>query len=103
MKTYPLKSKDGKLFAFEVPNYKVSRRRAVKIVNSIPGSKIVRYPKKVFSWFREETFCEFVINGLKFEIWEPFGDNSRYWIGKSGTAVPCNEILVIEEAFKNAW
>lgn len=25
--------------------------------------------------------CEFLIDGEKFIAWEPYGDNSRYWIG----------------------
>jgi len=30
---------------------------------------------------REEEFCEFEVDSEAFVAWEPFGDNSRYWIG----------------------
>ena len=32
-------------------------------------------------------FCEFVLDGVLFEGEEPYGDNSRYWIGPSGTGI----------------
>lgn len=43
----------------------------------------MRRPKAILSWFREQTFCEFEVEGVRFEAEEPYGDNSRYWIGPS--------------------
>jgi len=47
----------------------------------VPGINITKTPKRIFSWFREDEFCEFSLNGVLFKVWEPFGDSSRYWIG----------------------
>ena len=80
MKTYELLDKDGHFFAFEVGNAGLGRRGVCRVVEAIPGAKVVRRPK-FLSWFREEEFCEFVVDGKTFVAWEPYGDSSRYWIG----------------------
>ena len=58
-------------------------------------------PKKILSWFREEVFCEFELNGVHFQIDEPYGDNSRYWIGPINKENN-NNIEKVIEAFNNA-
>ncbi len=80
MKTYDLLDEGGRLFAFEVSVLETDRRGICRVVQSIPGANLIRKPK-LFSWFREEEFCEFEVDGEKFVAWEPYGDNSRYWIG----------------------
>lgn len=80
MKTYPIKTNDGRLLAFEIPNWRLSRSGACVVVERIPGVVLVRRPK-IMSWFRESAFCEFKVEGELYEIEEPFGDNSRYWVG----------------------
>lgn len=80
MKTYELLDEEGRFFAFEVGNSGLGRSGVCRVVETIPGAKIVRRPK-FLSWFREEEFCEFDVDGKKFIAWEPYGDNSRYWIG----------------------
>lgn len=101
MKVYPYFDDFGNLISFEVPNWKVSRNRAVRIAAGVSGVEIVKAPKKVFSWFREAVFCEFTIQGNLYEIEEPFGDNSRYLI--SGVNNPSPELNQVLEAFKAAW
>ncbi len=80
MKTYDLHDAEGRLYAFEVSNVLLGRRGAVRVIRSIPGARVTRTPAAL-SWLREETFCEFEIDGVRFVVWEPFGDSSRYWIG----------------------
>ena len=80
MKTYDLLDEGGRLCAFEVSVSETDRRGICRVVESIPGAKLTRKPK-LFSWFREEEFCEFEVDGEKYVAWEPYGDNSRYWIG----------------------
>ena len=50
------------------------------IARRISGVKLLKAPR-LLSWFREEVFCEFELGQVKFKAFEPFGDNSRYWIG----------------------
>jgi hypothetical protein len=99
MKTYPLQNEKGELHAFEIENIWVGREGATAIVERIPGVIVKRRPKKFLSDFREDVFCEFELNGVTFEIEEPFGDNSRYWIGKAGGGW-CPEVEIVERAFR---
>jgi hypothetical protein len=80
MRTYELLDTNGRVYAFEVNNSGLGRRGVCRVVDTIPGAHIVRKPK-IFSWFREEYFCEFEVEGKTFVAWEPYGDNSRFWIG----------------------
>ncbi len=103
MKIHLLEDESGKLHAFEVDNWKVSRERATKIVGSVSGTVVTRKPKRIFSWFREEVFCEFELNGVVFQIDEPYGDNSRYWIGIKETGGWCKELELVKQAFQASW
>jgi hypothetical protein len=80
MKTYDIRDPQDRIFAFEIDNLRVGRHGVCKVVESISGAKIIRRPK-FLSWFREAEFCEFVVDGESFVAEEPWGDNSRYWIG----------------------
>jgi hypothetical protein len=80
MQTYDIQDSKGRVFAFEIDNTGFGRSVLVKVVKKIPEVKILRVPKSC-SWFREDVFCEFEVAGCIFEAWEPFGDNSRFWIG----------------------
>jgi hypothetical protein len=78
MRIYDLQAEDGNLRAFEVENTLLTRGRACRIVESIPGVVVVRRSRL----FRDtDDFCEFTLAGETFMIEEPFGDNSRYWVG----------------------
>ena len=77
---YEIKDPDGRVFAFEVENSRLGRRAVCKVLARIPGCRIVRRPK-FLSWLRESEFCQFEVEGITFVVEEPFGDNSRYWIG----------------------
>ena len=80
MKTYDIYDPTNRLLAFEVSNIAVGRRGVCRIIERIPGATLIRRPKAL-SWLREASFCEFTVDGELYEAEEPFGDNSRYWIG----------------------
>ena len=100
MRVHDLLDEDGRVYAFEVSNTVIGRGGACAIINQIPGSKILRGPR-FLSWFREEEFCAFEINGQRFLVEEPYGDNSRYWIG-SEPPVWCEQIDAVRRAFLDA-
>ena len=100
MKIYDLHDKEGNAFAFEVENTLLGRRGACRVVRSIPGAVILKKPR-FLSWFREEVFCEFEIGGHKFQIWEPYGDNSRYWVGPEPVS-NTEQIKIVRKAFEAA-
>jgi len=81
MKTYPQYTEDNKLSSFEINNIFCSRKKATRVIETIPGVKVLRRPKRFLSWFREDVFCEFELGGATYLVEEPFGDNSRFWIG----------------------
>lgn len=78
MKIYDLIDAEGRIFAFEVSNSFLSRSTACRVARDIPGAKLIRAPR-IFPG--EDEFCEFELEGITFVLWEPWGDNSRYWIG----------------------
>lgn len=85
MKVDRIAPKDGPAAAFFIENVTIGRRGFCRIVEGIPA-KIVRRPK-FLSWFREEVFCEFDVDGVLFEAEEPYGDNALYWVGPAGTGI----------------
>jgi len=95
MKVHDLKDTDGRVYAFEVNNGLLSRKRALKVVSAIQGVKVLRAPANYDS---NEEFAEFEIEGVLFKIWEPFGDNSRYWVGPE-PAEWCEQVSIVREAF----
>lgn len=74
MRTYQLHDEMGRLRGFEVSSL-LGRRLTRRIAASVPGARITS------SNLRADRFCEFEVAGDRFAIEEPFGDNSRYWIG----------------------
>ena len=80
MRIYDLRGENGRLRAFEVDNHLLSRRAVALLVARLPGVRIIRAKS---SWWADDEFCKFVVGGVEFTAWEPFGDNSRYWIGPS--------------------
>lgn len=86
MKVYDITVADGRIAAFEVDNVRLGRRGLCRVVRRIPGATITRAPR-FLSWFREEIFCEFTVNGQRFEADELYADNSRYWIGPAGVGI----------------
>jgi len=95
MKVHDLKDPNDRIFAFEVENGLLSRKQAIKVVSSIPGVNVLRTPKHFDS---NEEFCEFELEGVLFKIWEPFGDNSRYWVGPEPPEW-CKQVAIVREAF----
>ena len=104
MKTFGIKSDDGREFLFEVNNFHLGRRSLCRLVTRIPGCVVVRKPNRFrWSFEDEDELCEFELDGVRFVACEPFGDNSRYWVGpKSQKGIPskwCPQVDRVREAF----
>ena len=97
MQTYDIKDRQGRILAFEIDNLLVSRRCVCRILRTIPSLRILRTPR-FLSYFKEDEFCEFELNGRKFTAWEPFGDNSRYWIGPD-PVIWNEQVTLVRDAF----
>jgi hypothetical protein len=97
MQTHDIKDSHGRTCAFEINNFLVSRRRVCRILRTVPGLRILRTPR-FLSYFNEDEFCEFELDGKKFTAWEPYGDNSRYWIGPEPMGWS-EQVALVREAF----
>jgi len=77
MKTWPIIGEGGEAVAFEVSMLQSSLTRIRNIIQSNPdASRITCRPR--FSG--SEIHISFEYRGAEYAVWEPFGDNSRYWI-----------------------
>jgi len=94
MKIHDLKDKEGRVFAFEVPNTLLTRRSVCKLVRSIPDARLLSGRAEL----RQEEFCVFEVQGQRFTVCEPFGDNSRYWVGPEPPSW-CDQVSVVRDAF----
>ena len=70
------------MFAFEIDNTAVSPRQLGRLVQSSLDATVTQGPQGFFA--REDWRLQFTYKGVTFEVWEPFGDNSRYWVGPAG-------------------
>ena len=76
----------------------IGRRGVVKALESMPGVTVTKRPV-LFSWIREQMFCEFEIEGERFEVFEPWGDSNFYNIGPAEAKKPTPQIARIREYF----
>jgi len=79
LKLSEIRDEQARIVAFEIENLLLSRRRVARIVETIVGARITLAPR-FFSW-PKALFCRFEVDGQSFCVEEPFGDNSRYWVG----------------------
>jgi hypothetical protein len=93
MKTYPDTRPDGTVASFEVSNFfPWSLGFMRRVLNSVEG--VTGYKRQ---WFNEDRFT-FVYRGRACVVNEPFGDNSRYWIGPTEREPPL-DMSAVHDAF----
>jgi hypothetical protein len=93
MRTYPLKD-SGALRGFEVSNAWLHTRAIARFVSSIGAQ--VRFQRRLFG--AGDVHLKFQYKGREFQVVEPFGDNSRYWIVPV-EASPSGEVADLHDAF----
>ena len=99
METFPIFDKDkGFPFAFEIENAFISAVWACKVLSKIPSVTVVR--ANGFPMF-EEIRAEFLFREKPYVISEPFGDNSRYWIGPKDPSLVHDDVTDLEQAFRS--
>jgi hypothetical protein len=98
MKIYEGLDKQGSLVYFQVSNILLSRRAAYKLVAQIPGVSVTSWPK-FLPFGREDVFCKFTLENRYFELWEPFGDNSRFHVSAKPLEA-CEALEQVRRAFQ---
>ena len=81
MRTYPLLA-SGAIHAFEVSNAWLRPRAIARLVRS-KGAEIT-FKRRLFG--PGDLRLTFRYKGREFQVVEPFGDNSRYWVGPAKDA-----------------
>jgi len=79
MKTYPEKNDAGEKHSFQISNNFLSSNGIARFIGRCPGVKITRV-RRMFA-LDDEVHVEFELDSHRYLVWEPFGDNSRLWIG----------------------
>jgi len=109
MRTYPRFNKKGiREPVFEIDNIYIAPATVARVLAAVEGVADVKV-RRMFSK-PSDIRVQFKYLGRPYIVWEPFGDNSRYWIGPadmlSGVdAVAAldspNDICRLEDAFKH--
>ena len=82
MRAWDTHTDDGAVTGFEINNFLITRGHVARTLKRIPGVTITKHPK-MWVW-SDDDFIHFTLNGHKFLVIEPYGDNSRYWIVAEG-------------------
>ena len=93
MKTYPLRRDDGSLRAFEISSTWLSFRPLYRALRSVEGVRDIHR-----NYFSDDRIT-FTFNGEPFVVNEPWGDNSRYWVGPKNAASSTADVTSIHDAF----
>ena len=85
-------------FAFEIENIYASRRAIARILREIDGVTEVRVRGHFGS--QDDIRIAFKYQNSDYQVWEPYGDSSRYWIGPQNPESDSPDIRAIESRFK---
>ena len=100
MRTYDVHSQTGELLAFEVSSL-LGVSGAARILEGLRGVRILER-QRLFRGLRDEEIrIRFEFEGERFTVEEPFGDNSRFWVGPE-SRIPTPRLNPIREAFARA-
>ena len=79
MRTYELHRDDGYFLAFEIENVYVRPKKIGEILGMVDGVTDVKVRRPLGA--SRDVHVAFKYMDINYIVWEPFGDNSRYWIG----------------------
>ncbi len=99
MKTYKLHRENGYFYAFEIENAYIRPKKIAKLLDSIIDVTDVKLEKLFNSSI--DVHIHFKYKDKDFIVWEPYGDNSRYWIGpEQESDADVTDITTLECIFK---
>lgn len=97
MKTYDVLRANGGVHGFEIDSPYITVNQSASVLKRIAGVSDVRV-RKAFSEF-EDVHIRFTFRNVECVIWEPFGDNSRYWIGPEKPEIQV-DVSALREGFE---
>ena len=99
MQTYPLFNQAGRLFAFEIENVYVGRRRIGALLARVNDVSEVKVSRSFLP--RGDVHVDFLYGGKQYVVWEPWGDSSRFWIGPREESDEPVDIQALEKVFRS--
>lgn len=100
MKTFPLSdSESGVKYAFEIEVAYIGPKRIAKLLTDAPDVSKVRV-RRLFGP-DPEIHVSFNYMDLPYVVWEPYGDNSRFWIGPKDSSITDVNITPVEAIFRD--
>lgn len=97
MKTYPIKTEQGMCWAFEIENAYIRPRTIGALLAGVSGLTDIRVRKPFSS--ASDVHVHFRYRDREFVVWEPYGDNSRYWIGPADEKSAPIDVTELRAAF----
>lgn len=95
MKTYPVVSDKKDLTPiFEIESAYIGPATAARLLAQVEGVTDVQLRKMLSK--SSDIHVTFKYMGQPYIVWEPFGDNSRYWIGPADTVVGAEDVPNIQ-------
>ena len=98
MRIFPANGKDGRAIGFEIENVYVSRKAISQLLKQVDGVSDVKLGGHFGS--SNDIRIEFQYLGCNYMVWEPFGDNSRYWIGPKNPEESVADAKGLEDIFR---
>jgi len=95
MRTFPLRRNDGEIFAFEIYASGLWTGSLARLLRRTSGVTNVR---RVFDG---DNRLVFKVRDEAFVVFEPFGDNSGYWVGPCDTTVTSGNASHLESQFRS--
>lgn len=109
MKTYPMFNEAGvRTPVFQIENIYIGLAAATRLLSEVKGVTEVRR-RKMFTK-SSDVHVEFKYMGQPYIVLEPYGDNSRYWIGPADMVAGADDVpntqsptdlARLEDAFKH--
>jgi hypothetical protein len=95
MRTYPIKDEAEVLYAFEIRSQLLGRRLA-GLLGRVDGVSDVRRRR----WWigSPDVHIRFRYHGREYIVWEPWGDNGRWWIGPDDPEAEHVSLEAVERA-----
>lgn len=98
MKTWPLFDENKTLFAFEISCLAAGVGKVATILSGI--SHVSEIEKRKPFRGPADLHIRFKYHNRPMMVWEPYADNSRFWIGPQKRDGDTIDISEIEEAFR---
>jgi hypothetical protein len=98
MRIFPVLRDDGIAIAFEIEHIYASRRVISRLLTHADGVSEVKYRASFVA--SSDVRIDFKYLDRDYVVWEPFGDNSRYWIGPGNLEDGVADVEALADVFK---